>query len=130
VCIDARERGQASPARVADLAAKGEPSIKRFEVGKTWPAAALEDYAAAYAEVDPESVNAWDIYDRALDWWKEHGNVPLAPGAAGATEAGDEREPTAQDVMQAISQAREKARSSKRVETGSRPNATRRKRAG
>lgn len=100
VCIYVREKSKRPQSHIATLAGVGEPSIKRFEKGETFPTENFDQYLAAYADVahmDPR-----DLLVLAADWWKEHGLPPITTERIDEVDLEAEHEPTANDVLAAI----------------------------
>jgi hypothetical protein len=123
VCIDIRNQTRASEARAADLVGVGENSIRRFEEGKVFPHANLEAYAAGYAQLLEPRIDPRDLFDRAIEWWREAGKAPFS--GADLRQQDNTREPTPADVIVAIRRAEQA-----RVSADAQPSGTRRRRTG
>lgn len=120
VCIYMRQRTGKSAERIADLIGVQGISVKRFEEGKTFPDKNIEPYAAAYAydaKIDPR-----DIFQLAVEWWRQHGARPLTTEE---TQDGQvEARVVPADIVLAIRRAERE-----RDAAASRPTSTRRKKA-
>lgn len=74
-CREQRDRHELKQSAVAGALNMNQSSIHRFEKG-SWPHHP-DEIVAAYARVT--QVDVRDIWQRAIDLWRQHGETPSLP---------------------------------------------------
>lgn len=119
-CKEARQAKNVKVEHVAVLAGLSVDSVRRFERAETWPQDP-DGLMAAYAELCGIE-DALDLYQRALDLWREHGQRPLV-GRRDDADPGDPQRIIIDAIREQVARGRP-GRQNERAEE-SKPKTTR-----